>query len=149
MPTKKRIKISITKKSDGRYKVTIDPVSQWIKTGGEEVVWTSDKADLSVNFNKNGCPFSSAAFFGPKGTDLCASAEPVNTTERSYAYSITITPNPAIGQGPHGNLAPIVLDPEVVIDESGPPGGKKAAKKKAAKKKPAKKKAARKAAKKR
>lgn len=136
MPTKKNVKISITKKPDGRYKVTVDPVAQWIKTGGEVVVWTSDKADLSVNFNKNGCPFASAQFYGPKGTELCATGEPVNTTERSYGYSITITPNPSIGQGQHGNLLPITLDPEVVIDDGGPPGGRrKATKKKAAKKK--------------
>ena len=133
MPANKKVKITITKNADGTHRVLVDPAAKFLKKMGEQVVWTSQEADLSVNFNKNGCPFASSAFFGPVGTELCATGEPVNTTERSYAYSITVTPNPPLSKGKLGNLDPITVDPEVIITDSGPPGGGK--KKKAAKKK--------------
>lgn len=135
-----------------RYSIKIDKVSAWIDTTGQQqIMWYSGDADLRVDFNKNGCPFAAQTFFGPKGTTLCATGAPVNTTKQAYGYTLTITPNPPIQNGSVGPMSPITFDPQVIVTPDGPPGGgggkkgkkgkKKGANKKGGKKKVAKKRA--------
>lgn len=144
--TAEKIKVQLKRGSKGRYSIKVDKVVGWIPTAGQQVVWTCNNADLKVEFDKNGSPFTAAAFYGPKGTTLCATGEPINTTKQAYGYTLTITPNPQIANGSVGLMAPITFDPQVVVDDDGPPGGgarKKSARKKAAKRKSAKKRARR------
>lgn len=141
---KKKVKITITKKRNGLHKLVIDPIDAWIKTTGEQVTWTSTNADVFVTLDKDGCPFTTPAFFSPKGTELGATGEPINTTERMYSYTLTVIPNPPIPLGTHGVVPPILIDPQVVIDDGGPPSGGGGSTKKRASKKRAHKKRARK-----
>ncbi len=137
-PNLKAEKINVTLKVTAqRWTVKIDKIGGWIKPAAEEIVWVCSNADLDVTFDKNGCPFTSNHFFGPAGTDLCATGEPVNTTKRAYGYTLVITPVPPIQHGSVGWMGPIVFDPEVIVSSDGPPGGgssKKSAKKQAKKK---------------
>jgi len=137
MPSKKRVTISLTKKANGTYKLVVDPIDIWIKTAAEEITWKSTGADVQASFDKDGCPFSQQQFFSPVGTELGATGEPVTTGERKYAYKLVITPNPPIALGNHGDMRPIVIDPEGVLDDGGPPGSgrrRRASKKRRARK---------------
>ena len=135
MPTAKKVKVSIDPVGNsGRYKLTVSPLTVWIKTAGEQVVWESDEADLTVSFAKNGTPFSLTQFSANASTQNAASGEPNHLlpNQRVYSYYLTIVPNPAIANGKYGNMGPITIDPDVVVDDAGPPEG--GARKKAARK---------------
>jgi hypothetical protein len=140
--TTEKVTVKLTyNSSKKRYSISIDKVTAWLdSTAQQQIMWYSDEADLRVDFNKNGCPFVAQTFFGPKGTTLCSTGAPINTTKQAYGYALTITPSPPIQNGSVGAMAPIVFDPQVVVTPDGPPGGgggKKRGKKKSGRKKKA------------
>jgi len=116
-----KVTISLTKSKKGLYKLTVSPAIVWIKETKQQVVWKSKHADIKVKFDKNGSPFSKINFSGKKNTEDCASDEPTNTTPKKYGYTLTVTPNPSIKCGKYGTMAPMTIDPEVVVGDDAPP----------------------------
>jgi hypothetical protein len=122
MPSPKKVKISLKKKANGTWKLVVDPVDVWIKRTTQEVVWKAENVDVKAALDKpEGSPFSKREFKSGAGTEDGKTGEPTVATQRKYRYTLTITPNPPIPLRTHGNLAKIILDPEIVVDDSGPP----------------------------
>ena len=124
---------------------TIDTLQVWIKRANEKVVWWADGCDVQVTFKK-GSPFASANFAIGSGSSTGSGTNQI-PVDAKYPYSLKITPNPPIALGAHGNMGSFTIDPEVVVDDNGPPNGgrrtKKARGRKPAKKKSGKKRAVR------
>ncbi len=143
----KTCSVQLLQNFDGTYKLVIDPIDVWIKKNNEQVQWDAVNVDLQVTMDPATNPFASNGFQSPHGTKNGKSGAPQNTVGGAYKYTLTITPNPAINLKTNGPIVTFDVDPQVVIDDSGPPqpGHKKSAKKKG-QKKSAKKKGAKKAA---
>ncbi|MEP7027503.1 MAG: hypothetical protein ABI960_02805 [Candidatus Eisenbacteria bacterium] len=115
-------------------KLTVSPVRTKILLKSHGVVWHCKGGRLDILF-KITSPFAAQQMQAPDDTDL-PSGDPTTSSPGSYPYTIVITPK-------DGGL-PITIDPQVDIDDPGPPpnagsgsGGnaKRGRKKKAAKKK--------------
>lgn len=152
----KTCSVQLLRNFDGTWKLVIDPVDVWIKKNNEQVQWDAEGCDVTATM-KGSNPFNSNGYTSPKGTKDGKTGSPWDKTQAAYAYTLTITPNPAAALGTNGNLAVITVDPQIIVDDNGPPAGgtmpvkphkpkgsKKAAQKKAAKKKVAKKQGGRK-----
>jgi len=99
-------------------KLSITPYRIKIKSSGEEVVWKCATGTVRLLFNKDGMPFDSGTFPGSAGTEI-HSGECAVTTNRLYHYTIVVNRSTS--------ALPITIDPEVIVDDAGPPpktGGK-------------------------
>lgn len=107
MPPKKiRVTVSI---NPNRLKV--DPIRVVIQPTGEEVVWKCSGGRLDILF-KYASPFAYSQMQASADVDL-PSGEPITTTPGPYPYTLVITPD-------DGGF-PVTVDPQVDIDDPGPP----------------------------
>lgn len=128
--TRKRrvtVEIKVKRTTNGDlYTLKVDPISIWIATTGEEITWVAKKCNLLVEYKKNGTPFGTIGkpqeTFSVTAGNEVSSGVPLSG-KAHFNYKLTVTPNPPIPQGSHPAIAPIVIDPETVIDDGGPPGG--------------------------
>jgi len=108
MPPKK-IRVSVSIKPN---KLKVSPIRVTIQPTGEEVVWKCSGGRLDILFNKVTSPFGSPQMQAAADVDL-PSGEPITTTAGPYPYTLVITPD-------DGGF-PITVDPQVDIDDPGPP----------------------------
>jgi len=145
-PIKNPVEVSILGPDKHSKTLKVVPHRIKVKTTNEEVVWTARGGDIEVDFNyAEGSPFASTNFTATDGNSV-SSGTAINLTQpKVYRYTLTIS-RPGFND--------ITIDPEVGMDDSGPPGphmkphGKKAAKKKGTSKKGARKSASKKSGKK-
>ena len=102
--------------------LTVNPVRLRILSIGEQVEWvcTGCKMDIDFKMNANGHqgPFQKPHFHSDNTTPDSSDEPTVVIDHARYDYTMTVTPDPTTNN-PHPHN--ITIDPEVVIDDSGPP----------------------------